>query len=952
MRKLLFFFSIFVFTQGWGQTDTLVFENPWSLLDYAYQNTSYPINGSNFLTNRSFEIDEEPIDDLFDVNYLQNANATKTTRILSLLKWWDLSKNFNDDAIYNSYFDQTQTYDYESLIDIPLVAMDVKVNTINPETQSVWNLNSSNNIAFPSVNSSNTFQRELFYLGFMEDSIPTNLIRISLPQINIFSNKTRQISYVSFIVNGQLFNLYPGTTVDLSTIVSGSTNFQFTTHFSNGDFINTNETIFAYETPNEKLAFSWYNYSEQLEERLIDGQNSGLDNPKIRYRIFYACEDRKIHKPFIIFTGFGPYMWRNLWFANLVNGNQNWPKPYDELLDQYNAGNQFEILREQGFDIIFAQVLPPNASINLNQEVAGKVINTINNLKYNDGCYEENIIMGFSAGALCARYALLKMEHDHLENNGPHPHSKLFLSNDGENLGANVPLAYQHMLAWLKAHESWSSLNTRALYYVFHAPLAKELLAYYYTATGTPDNPSQGPHDTRYLYLNALNSNNHALNPVTGYPSFLRKVSISNGSSKATYSGNNVDHYPFAPTLGFLTMKQHNLSRHWEAKFLQPGQNDVFFYRRKPFLKPWKIEYSATTNNPHLIDNAPGAAFPLDDNGNSDKFIAKLINGQWESEISTGEIDTDEPRNYSFAPTLYTHDVRIFNIDLNGGKLNFNFKEAGLNYITEQTAIGNDPLTASNFYGYPHLYYPGNHYDVTPFDALFTFDQNTIHLAGSRQIDEEFFVGEHAAMIDELPTFLLTESQPTEMYLQNRKIGFYSRPNYSYRADFFPKEKLIMGEHVTQSTDFLPLSFEENSVSTAKAGVEINLKPGVHIKQGADVHLLIESDPCNISGKSSNSNSSQKNAILSSNNENVSSPLEVDLTLFPNPSITGKFKISSSSGVIDFSSVELFSLTGEKINCTFNSETKEIETDLKQGIYIVRLKMDNQWYNKKIVFSY
>lgn len=74
--------------------------------------------------------------------------------------------------------------------------------------------------------------------------------------------------------------------------------------------------------------------------------------------------------------------------------------------------------------------------------------------------------------------------------------------------------------------------------------------------------------------------------------------------------------------------------------------------------------------------------------------------------------------------------------------------------------------------------------------------------------------------------------------------------------------------------------------------------------------------------------------------------------LFPNPSLTGKFKISSSSGTIDFSSIELFSLTGEKINCTFNQDTKEIETVLKQGIYIVRLKMDNQWYNKKIVFSY
>ncbi len=949
MKNYLFYFFICVGVHGWGQNDTLNFKTPWELLDYSFQNTSFPINGSNFLTNRSFDIDEEPIDNAFDVNYLNNASATKTSRLMSLLKWWDLSKIFNDDNIYNAYFDQTQTYDYESFIDFPLVVLDVKVNTIDVPTLASWNVNASNNSAYPTVNASNTFQRDLFYLGFMEDSIPTNQIRLSLPYGNIVSNKSRQIAYVSFSVNGQLYNLYPGTTIDLSSIVSGLTDFQFTTHFNNGETVNTNETIFAYELSNEKSAFSWYNYSIQYEERLIVGQSSGLNNPKIKYHIFYACEDKKIHKPMIIFTGFGPYMWNELWFANLVNNNQNWPKPYDELLDQYNVGNQFEILREQGFDIIFAQVLPPNASINLNQEVIIKVINTVNNLKSIDGCNEENIIMGFSAGALSSKFALLKMEHQHLNNNGPHHYSKLFISNEGENLGANVPLAYQHMLSWLRLNEGWASLNTRALYYIFHAPLAQELLAYYYTETGTPDSPGQGSNTLRNQYLTTQSYYNHYLTVSENYPSFLRKISISNGSSVPDYTLSGVNHYPFPSPTGFLTMKQHNSNRHWEASFLQSGQHDVFFYRRKPVAKPWKVEYAARTNNPRLLDNAPGALFPFNDQGNSDKFVPKLINEQWESELS-GSIDVNEPRNFSFVPTLYCHDIKNFNIDANYGLLNYNFKQNGLNYITEQTAFANNPIDASNFYGYPHLSYPSNHYNVTPFDALFTFNQNTSHLIGSRQINEEFFVGEHSAMIDEVPTFLLTETQPSNVYLQNRKIGYFTRPNFDYRADFWPKEKLIMGEHVTQNTDFLPLIFEANSESISRAGIEINLKPGVHIKNGADIHLLIESTDCLIAGKSGGENVS---ASKSATNEQYSFEIEMfdELQLYPNPSKNGDFKLSFSSQKIEKIEIEIYSITGQKINCTFNSETNEVSTDLKDGIYIVRVKLNNKWFIKKMLFS-
>jgi hypothetical protein len=696
MRVLILFLLL---SLGVRAQDSLEFTSPWEMLDHAYQNTSSSINGSTYLTNRTFDFSDEMIDSLFTPAFLENSTANKTSQLLNYLKWWNLSKTFDDDPIYADYFNKTQAYDYESTIDFPLVIMDIKANTVD---NTVYNglINSTNVNPYPAFTNYNTFQREFFYLGFLEDTIPTNRIRITLPVLNVISNKTRQVSFVQLSIGGLVFQLFPGGSIDLSSIVENYTMIQFETHFDDGSIQTSNHPIYAAQISEEKSAFSWYNYSEQFEERLIVGQDSGLDNPKIRFRIFYSCIDKKLHKPMVIFTGFGPHMWNSIPLGGLINWNQNWPKPYDQLLDQYNIGNQFEILREQGYDIVFAQVLPPNASINLNELVIQKVINTVNVLKTIDGCHEENIIMGFSAGALGARFALLHMEKDHLENNGPHHHSKLFISNDGENLGANVPLAYQHMLAWLKTNENSLQLKTRALYYIFHAPLAQELLAYYYIGTGTPASPNQGAHPSRTIYLNNQNANNHSLNThLQGYPSFQRNISISNGSSTPDYGGfpNTTSHYPFPNEVGFYPMKQgSSANRKFEARYLMPGQADVFSYRIKPFLQPWQVVYKARTNNPRLLDDAPGGLFPFNDEGNSDKFISKLILKQWDAEL-WGNLDVDEARNFAFTPTLYTHDIRNYNIDANQGKLDYNTKAFRLNYINAYQAFLDDPTNSSNF---------------------------------------------------------------------------------------------------------------------------------------------------------------------------------------------------------------------------------------------------------------
>lgn len=949
MKKLILFFSMFAGLQVWGQGDTMRFKSPWELLDYAYQNTTFPIHGSNFLTDRSYEIPDSTIDSMFLADWYFNANEKKTLQTLQFMTWWDRTKNFKSDSLYFHYFNETQICDYVNPVNIPITVVDLKVNSLNGGFKNA--LNNDNLDPYPTITDADCSLRNLFYVGFFEDRIPTNRINLSIPEANLISNRERQVLYIRISFNSQQYDLYPGNTIELSGFSYGTTHFHFETHFDDGTTVNSSQDVTMYNPigPKEKdvFAFDWGNYSIQYESRYNDNAGSSIDNPKIRYHIFYACSDKKIHKPFIVFTGFGPYMWQGGLEADLINWNQNWPRPYEQSLDQYNIGYQLSRLRADGFDIIFAQIAPPNASIELNSEVAIKVINNVNALKALDGCYEENIVMGYSAGALCARYALLKMEYRHLNNNGPHPHSKLFISNDGENRGANVPLGIQHTLAWLQQNENSLQLNTVALYYIVTAPLAKQLLAYYYTATGNESSPAQGQDQMRTDFLANQHSYNHIFNThIEDYPSFQRNISISNGSSTPQYNSNGtVNHFPYPSEMGFVFLEQSGSVRRWQMSYVRPGQYEVFKYRRKPFLQPWVIEYAARTNNPRLLDNAPGGFFPHNEEANSDKFITKMINKAWDQEIYFNP-DINEPRNFCFTPTMYTHDIRNYDIDANGGKLDYNFKFNLLNFTNEiMAAYGTD--SSSNFYGYPHLGYPTNHYQVTPFDALFTFNQNTQHLINSRQISETFFVGEWTDMVSELPNFLQREAQGISCYLQNRRIGLFTLAGASYRADFSPRKELILGEHVTQQTDFVPVVFESNSISEAKAGKEIHFLPGVEIKSGAQVHFFIESDDCEMGKSYASDNEDESTAENATKNPTAFRENET-LEFYPNPN-NGAFTLNLD--IAHQSHFWIYGLDGQ-LKDSGELTSKSISVVLPKGVYLITIQSNGQWYQGKLVIGW
>lgn len=273
-------------------------------------------------------------------------------------------------------------------------------------------------------------------------------------------------------------------------------------------------------------------------------------------------------------------------------------------------------------------------------------------------------------------------------------------------------------------------------------------------------------------------------------------------------------------------------------------------------------------------------------------------------------------------------------------------------YDNEYDAASLDPINASNYFGYPHLGYPGNHYDYTVFDALFCWDENTEHLTGNRK-DPNSYIGMDSPIKPIVKNFLVEEAEPDFIFLQNMRIGFFARPNYIYRVDYEAGNTILLGDHVTQKTDFVDLVIEPNAVVDAQAVTEIHFTPGVHIKHGADMHAYIGDIACEKSLASSNTNpGSQSNPSEYSEFLYVRDKKAEEVSIFPNPSkqsFSVRWNGSSSHEVIE---IHILELSGKEIVKKRVSLEEPIVHELKPGFYLVKLIKDGVCTTRNILIEY
>jgi hypothetical protein len=751
---------------------------------------------------------------------------------------------------------------------------------------------------------------------------------LELNDKTFFSNNQRQIDYVEIIRGKEKKLLYFNSSIDLSDWLMGKQELNYIIHFSDEELVQFNQKVEMNPRGTTKSDV----HQNFIPQPTIYPENytlSSIYSPDLKYATYYACQDQKIRKPFIMVAGWGPHTDKSF-----INNNQNWPTSLNGIINQFNQAGLIENLHEQGFDVIVCQFFPPNAYIEKNAELLEELIKYVNNLKFQNYSYQENVIMGFSAGALATRLALQKMEYKHLNSNGPHPHTKLYVSYDGEHGGANIPLGMQHAVNYLWEYEyTFTDFKTYALHYILNAPLSAQLLHYFHTETGSGSYPGQGPSDYRTSYLAKHTAYNHSKNGGRlGYPSFQRMISISNGSSTPNYFFSNYlsDQSPYPSQSGAIFYKQNNTFKRIEATFLKHGVHRVFYYEKKPLFNPWYSAYEGKTNDPLVLDNAPGGVILIEANPIKD------INDKLDAELTSAP-NVRADYLFSFTPTVLTHDVKDLNSSLNNGYPDYNFKVRKLMYDNEYFASLDIPANASNYYGYPHLGYPGSHYDYTVFDALFCWDQNTEHLSGNLK-DPNANAGMESSMKGVLKNFVVEEAESYNIFLQNLKVGFYTRPNYVYRVDYEAGNVILLGNHITQKTDFLDFVSEPNAIVDAQAVNEIHFTPGVHIKNGSDFHAYIGDITCEKSlATNSGTDGEESGYEADFSDELVTRKIADEVQIYPNPN-KNSFSIRWENAPLDeLVEVQILDLSGKELARNTMRLSEQLLHELKKGYYIVKL---------------
>jgi len=269
-----------------------------------------------------------------------------------------------------------------------------------------------------------------------------------IEELTLYMIEQQKLIYIE--ANESSYTLYSGDELNITDWVGNvPLKFEYVFDDASSEVVNQEiEKVPPTATP--KSAF--FDFTDAFSKIVVGGldNETTIDNPELQYTIKYGCQEGKLLKPFIVVAGWGTHI-----DIAKINNLLDWPTSLREWAKSTNKAGFIEELHEQAYDMIMAKFYPPNASILKNAMLLEQLIREVNIEKMANGSYEENIICGYSAGALCIKHTLLAMEKKYLDNWAPdhHHHTKLLISYDGENQGANIPLGLQHHVKYLYNYE-------------------------------------------------------------------------------------------------------------------------------------------------------------------------------------------------------------------------------------------------------------------------------------------------------------------------------------------------------------------------------------------------------------------------------------------------------------------------------------------------------------------
>jgi len=357
-------------------------------------------------------------------------------------------------------------------------------------------------------------------------------------------------------------------------------------------------------------------------------------------------------------------------------------------------------------------------------------------------------------------------------------------------------------------------------------------------------------------------------------------------------------------------------------------------------------------------------------------FYNNLISGQ-------GNADFDS-KLHGFTPIASALDLH----DPTNGSPASNFSRVdnvptGLNLLNIRVNTSNQLVQHPQArFGFPYLAYPTNHYQVTPFDAVFVIGTNNGFDADNNprpdnqyhNEDPQEFIGNYLSRV---------EVAPIQLFLSNQTIGLtasaFNGYTGGYKAEFEAREKIIAGRtdssglnniyglygnqnYLTPNGD-LKVAIGTNAIM--HSGNLIEFLPGVEVPIGAELDAYIQPYNCadvlfRVNNNSDSNNDTPATHNLPNMGFDYDKPLNktadrkiTSFLLYPNPN-SGTFTYVN---VVDnelTSTLLVSDLSGKIVYTTtiYNNSTLELNLNqLENGLYIVKVFNKNSSDNFKLTIN-
>jgi hypothetical protein len=426
-------------------------------------------------------------------------------------------------------------------------------------------------------------ESKLFCGSVLKNFIIGQNIKFVIASDFIFTNTDLIINYfeVDFDDGNGYRDVNVNSNVNVNYSNSGIKIIKLIAHFSNSSIVLNSSfeiKIFAENVPSPDSTIN-------IEvPAVIPGEGSYSRGTAW---VHYGSGHTALVKPVIVVEGFD------------VSNQYN----HDEIYSLLNTENMATELLSDGYDLIMLNFHNGGNYIQNNAEVLRHLINEINNIKAPGN---KNVIIGASMGGLISRFTLASME-----KTGEDHDTRLFISYDSPQFGANIPLSMQYLA---KNLESFYKDGMKQL----DSPAAKQMLIYHYS--------NSTPNGNHHSFRDDLFS---SLADVGNYPASLRKVSISNGSGNPlAFNGGELmlDCEANISETGIILGidKLTRIIIEFQLRSINTSETTVFkgslkFFVRVPTGLPfpptrwqpiYKIPWENKTTCALLLDNAPGGTRP------------------------------------------------------------------------------------------------------------------------------------------------------------------------------------------------------------------------------------------------------------------------------------------------------------------------------------------------------